>query len=483
MRDVEGRWSFAPGSGGLVTALAPVLRDRGGTWIGWPGIATEETPEELPEVLAEAGLSCGYTIKPVSLTQREVQLFYEGFSNEILWPLFHEFPGLAEFLPDYWEAYRNVNRKYAAVIAEQASAGDILWVHDYQLMLVAEEGRQLGIQGQWAFFLHIPFPAPGVFLKLPWRYEILRALLAFDQIGVQTAWDKRNLLECLRIMYPELVPRGRGRVTVLNYQGREIRLGDFPISIDYREFVRQANSPKVVETLQMIRRNLPERTLILGVDRLDYTKGIPYRLEAFRRTLQRFPDLHGRVTLVQVVVPSRVGVKQYQKLQATIERTVSRINGEFTRPGWVPIHYIFRSLSREELLGYYRAADVALVTPLKDGMNLVAKEYCASQVKADGVLILSEFAGAAAQLQHAALMVNPFHVEQVAAAIHQACTMSRAERQRRMRRLRRTIRKQDVFWWVDTFLLGACARDLSEFPQLEEYQPVYAGAISEGGDT
>jgi len=472
VKEREGTWRLERGSGGLVTALAPVLRNRGGAWIGWPGVPAEKSSGNLSELMDKAGKDLGYRIVPVALSRREQRLFYEGFSNEVIWPLFHEFPSLAQFKPSYWDAYRSVNRKYAEIIASHSQSDHFIWIHDYQLMLVAQSLRDLGVQSHLAFFLHIPFPPLDVFLKLPWRLEVLRALLQYDLLGVQTARDRRNVIECFRALMPDVTWRGRGRVVVGQVNGRAVRVGDFPISIDYRSFARRANAKEVLAVRDMIRAKLPDRKIILGGDRLDYTKGIPHRLEAYREALRRHPDLHGRTTLVQVVVPSRTGVPQYRRLRARIERLVGTIDGEFTRPGWVPIHYIFRSLSPEELLGYYRAADIALITPLKDGMNLIAKEYCTTNVDNDGVLILSEFAGAASQLQNGAILVNPFHITEVADAIYFACTMPISERKRRMKKLRQVIRKQDIFWWVDSFLRSAFSKHLSEFPQLEEYMPL-----------
>jgi len=472
VRETNGTWRLDRGSGGLVTALAPVLRNRGGAWIGWPGVPKEKLPDNLSELMTNAEKDLGYRIIPVNLSRRDERLFYEGFSNEIIWPLFHEFPSLARFNPDYWLAYQAVNHKYAEIIASHSQSDQFIWIHDYQLMLVAQYLRDLGVVAHLAFFLHIPFPPLDVFLKLPWRLEILRALLQYDLIGIQTARDRRNLVECFRALLPDVNWRGRGRVVVGQVNGRSVRIGDFPISIDYRSFVRKANAKEVLQVRDVIRAKLADRKIILGVDRLDYTKGIPHRLEAFRQSLREHPDLHGKTTLVQVVVPSRTGVPQYRRLRAQIERLVGAVNGEFTRPGWVPVHYIFRSLSSEELLGYYRAADIALITPLKDGMNLIAKEYCTTNVDNDGVLILSEFAGAASQLQNGAILVNPFHITEVAEAIYSACTMPISERKRRMKKLRQFIRKQDIFWWVDSFLRSAIAKRLSEFPQLEEYLPL-----------
>ncbi|MFZ0429957.1 MAG: trehalose-6-phosphate synthase [Acidobacteriota bacterium] len=467
----DGSWRAKSGTGGLVTALAPILRDRGGVWIGWPGIAEEDAPEDLREGLKRTSTELGYRIDPVLLTRQEEREFYAGFSNEIIWPIFHDLQTLCNFDPRYWDAYQNVNRKFAEAIAEEWGTGDYVWIHDYHLMTVARELRRLEIPGKIGFFLHIPFPPLDIFLKIPWRLELLQALLDYDLVGFQTERDRRNYVQCVRALVPGVLYKGRGRVVAARLGGREIRTGSFPISIDAAGFAEAADTREVAEAAWYIHENLPKRKIILGIDRLDYTKGIPYRLDAYRDALIRYPELHGKISLVQVVVPSRTGVPEYQELQSEIEQLVGAINGQFTRSGWVPIHYIFRTLDRTELLGYYRACEIALITPLKDGMNLIAKEYCASQTHNDGVLILSEFAGAASQLQTGAILVNPYHIRQVANAIYTAFKMEEYERKSRMRRLRQAVRRQDVFWWVDSVLKAAISKDLEDFPVLEEYMP------------
>jgi trehalose 6-phosphate synthase len=446
-RDARGRWRAEPGSGGLVTALLPVLRDRGGTWIGWPG-AVGASGEFAP-ALAAAGRDAGYRLAGVSLDQADVQGFYHGFSNEVIWPLFHDLPSLCNFDPAYWEAYCRVNRKYAKA-ADRAAPGDFVWVHDYHLMNLAAEMRRRGSRARIGFFLHIPFPHPDVFLKLPWRREVLEGLLRYDIIGLQTERDRRNFAACAHALRLEVPP---GRV------------GHFPISIDHNAFVRAAGAETVAAKARELHRLLPKRKLVLGVDRLDYTKGITLRLRAFQDLLERHPEMRGRVSLIQVVVPSREDIPQYHRMKAEVEQLVGRINGAFARPGgWVPVWYEYRSLSRQELLAYYRAADIALITPLKDGMNLVAKEYCVCSIEEDCVLILSEFAGAAEQLGRDALLVNPYDIRGVAEAIRTAYAMPQASRVARMRALRRSIRRHDVFWWVDSFLRAAISRDLRAFP-------------------
>ncbi|HSN22487.1 MAG TPA: trehalose-6-phosphate synthase [Usitatibacter sp.] len=462
-RSPAGGWVAEPGSGGLVSALMPVLRDRGGTWIGWPGAAG--SAREFSAALDAAGTEAGYRLVAVPLDDDEVREFYLGFANEIVWPLFHDLPSLCNFDPAYWRTYQRVNEKYARAVAARSGRGDFVWVHDYHLMSVGAELRALGSQARLGFFLHIPFPAPDIFMKLPWRKPLLEAALRYDLLGFQTARDRRNFVACVDALVEGARVEGRGSVVTVHTPQGTAHAGSFPISIDYNAFLRAAATEPVAEKAQELHRLLPRRKLVLGIDRLDYTKGISLRLRAFQDLLQRYPDMRGRVSLIQVVVPSRENIPEYDRMKAEIEQLVGRINGEFARPGgWVPVWFEYRSLSRLELLAYYRAADIALITPLKDGMNLVAKEYCACSIEEDCVLILSEFAGAAEQLRCGALLVNPFDIQGVAEAIRAAHGMEYAERIARMRAMRRSIRRHDVFWWVDSFLRAAIERDLRAFP-------------------
>lgn len=466
-------WQIKPSSGGLVTALGPVLRNRGGLWIGWLGVSAKEPLDKtsLHDLLDKGAVATGYTLIPVDLTQDEIRKYYFGFSNEILWPLFHDLSSRCNFDPAYWKVYRQVNRKFAEIIASHTSARDFVWVHDYQLITVAHELKKMGTERHTGFFLHIPFPPLDVFIKLPWRFQILEALLDYDLVGFQTVRDRRNFLDCVRTLVREAKVVGHGQVCELWLRRQRILAGVFPISIDFKEFAELAATRQVADQASAIHANLREGQLILGVDRLDYTKGIPRRLMAFANALERFPEMRGKVSLIQVVVPSRQDINHYEEFKQKIERLVGEINGQYSQLGWTPIHYVFRSLSRVDLVAYYRACDIALVTPLKDGMNLVAKEYCASSVDNNGVLILSEFAGAAAQLHRGAILVNPYDIEGVANAIHQAFVMDSDERQERMRRLRRSIKQHDIFRWVNSFLKAAIAKDLSEFPPMELFVP------------
>lgn len=445
-----------PASGGLVTALSAFLHRSGGTWIGWPG-DLEAGDGAARELLREGARSEGFDLVPVHLSAEDRRGFYEGFSNEIIWPLFHDFQSRCNFVPDYWTAYLRVIDQFAEVVRSTCRPDDFVWIQDYHLMGLGQRLRELGVRSRLGFFLHIPFPPPQIFAKLPWRTDVLAGLLDYGVVGFQTPDDLENFVDCLDRYVPDAVRRLEQRRLVVR-RGRQAAVcGAFPIGIDSAEFESLAGSAAAVERRAQIRADVGGQQILLGIDRLDYTKGILYRLRAFRRALERFPKLHRQVTYLQVVVPSREGVREYQDLLSEIEQQVSQLNGAFAQPGWTPVQYLFRSLDRQELVGYYRAADVALVTPLKDGMNLVAKEFCACQVDGDGVLILSEFAGAATQLDVGAILVNPFDVDRVAESIARAVLLTPEQRRTAMRRLRRSVRRFDVHWWVGRFLAAAAS--------------------------
>lgn len=443
------RLEVKPGTGGLVTALAPVLRDRHGIWVGWDGDIGGGAP---PSLLEEYSESAGYRLIPLSLEPQDVEEYYWGFSNETVWPLFHDMLDRCHFSRKHWEAYRRVNGKFSHGVADVCQDTDLIWVHDYHLILVGYLLAQEGVKAPKGYFLHIPFPPSDLFMRLPWREEILRAFLFYELLGFQTERDRRNFIQCVQTLFPQIRIDRKGRFHVLEYENRTLRVASFPISIDFKGFHRAAASEEVAKRAWLIHENLPDRKLILGVDRLDYTKGIPQRLEAFEVLLEKYPDLRGRVSLVQVLVPSRTRIPEYQDMKQSIDEMIGRINGRFTTSGWIPIIYIFRHLDRPELVSYYRTSEIALITPLKDGMNLIAKEYCASCVDGEGVLILSEFAGSARQLGKNALLVNPYHVEAVADRIYEAYHMAKDERVQRMQKMRSAIRNKDVFQWVRDFL-------------------------------
>lgn len=446
----DGRRFLKPGTGGLITALQPVMEREHGLWIGWAG-GEEDTVSSL---IDDFTARHSYALRTVSLTPEEVEGFYQGFSNETLWPLFHDLLDRTRFDLCNWRTYNRVNRHFAVEISSALEPDDIVWVHDYQLLMAASHLRELGVPQPLAFFLHIPFPNYDLFRRLPWRGSIISAMLEFDMLGFQTRRDHRNFVDCVRATMDGIRVEFHRRHTIIHYGIRRVKVGHFPISIDFEEFNKGARTKEVAAEAEQFKRDFRARFLLIGVDRLDYTKGVAERFLAFERALEKYPDMCGHVSLFQLLIPSRTEVEEYKSLKSELDQLVGRINGGLSRDGWTPIHYRFRTLTRTQLLGRYRACDVALITPLRDGMNLVAKEYCASQVDRSrkGVLILSEFAGAADQLKRGAVIINPFDLESAADAIHAAWTMDEAEKMRRMNALRSVIRQHDVYEWVKWFL-------------------------------
>ncbi|MDH4115919.1 MAG: trehalose-6-phosphate synthase [Acidimicrobiia bacterium] len=434
--DIADRW--APSPGGLVSALAPILVDRRGAWVGWPGIADrEEEPFRLE----------GIRQVPVTISAEEFTDYYEGFCNGTIWPLYHDAIRPVEMHRHWWRPYVVVNQRFADAVISETAVDEPVWVQDYQLQLVPAMLRAATPDRRIGFFLHIPFPPVEIFGRLPWRREIIAGLLGADVIGFHTRQSARNFARAARVFSTATGPAGQ-----LSWQGRTITVESVPISIDTAEFKALAGSPEIADAAVRFRRELGSpRHLMLGVDRLDYTKGIDLRLRAFQTVLERRPDLRGQVTFVQVAVPSRAGVEEYQIIRDQIELLVGRINGEFGRRDWVPVHYLHRSLAREELVAYYRAADVMVITPLRDGMNLVAKEYIACRVDGTGVLVLSEFAGAAEQLDRA-LVVNPYDLDGLADTIERAIELGAGEQRDRMRYLRRAVTRWDVYGWAERCL-------------------------------
>jgi trehalose 6-phosphate synthase len=436
----NARWESS--AGGLVTAMGPVLARMHGTWVGWSGASGR-----VPRAVAD----CEGAIKTVALTPEEVEGFYSGFSNRTLWPLYHDAIRAPEFKREWWWPYVDVNRKYAKAAASVAKRGDMVWVHDYHLQLVPKLLREMRPDLRIGFFLHIPFPPEELFAWLPWRQQLLEGLLGADVIGFQTYAGAQNFARSARDL---TLAEGTG--AELHYQGRRVRVASFPISIDAGWFEQIAALPATARAAQQIRERLGEkRKILLCVDRMDYTKGIENRLRAYAEALRGRGAKANQCVLVQIAVPSREEVPDYAATRDRVELMVGRINGEFSTPGGVAVQYFRRNLTREELVAYYRAADVMLVTPLRDGMNLVAKEYVASRVDNGGVLVLSEFAGAAREMRRA-LLVNPRDLDGMAATIIAAMTLPRRDATQRMAVLRTVVRRHDVHEWAEQFL-GALA--------------------------
>ncbi|MFH0980719.1 MAG: trehalose-6-phosphate synthase [Planctomycetota bacterium] len=433
-----GRLVWEPTAGGLVTAMDPILKAHGGIWVGWTGVAG---PAPRPFIHDRV------RIKPIALSAKEVECFYHGFSNATLWPLFHDAIRTPEFRRQWWRPYLDVNRRFARAAAALAHSGDLVWVHDYHLLLVPSMLRQLRPDVRIGFFLHIPFPPEELFAWLPWRTQLLQGLLGADVLGFQTQAAAQNFSRLAR-----RYTSAEGTDAVLDYQNREVRVGAFPISVDFKWFESAARSATVARRTAELRQCIgTSRKIMLAIDRLDYTKGIVARLEAFEELLRSRRVTVNDCVLIQIAVPSRESVRDYAEMRLRIEQAVGRINGEYSVPGRVAVHYFRRSFPREELVPYYRAADVMLVTPLRDGMNLVAKEYVATRTDNSGVLVLSEFTGAAFELRRA-LLVNPRDTDGMVSTFEKALTLSRAEARRRMVILRTIVRRHNVFVWAEDYL-------------------------------
>lgn len=440
VRTGKGGLEVQASSGGLVSAMEPVLRRQGGTWIGWAGTHATVEASDLEGARP-------YDLEPVALTESEVQRYYLGLSNRSLWPLFHSLVPTSHFDRRDWETYDTVNRRFAEATALRVREGELVWVHDYHLLRFPTYLRRLRPDVRIAFFLHIPFPPYDVYRILPWARHALRGLLSCDLVGFHTASYARNFAENAEILMGARVDRETG---IVEHGDQVLKVGDFPLGIEFETF--EARAKKATKRP----KGLPER-VVLGVDRLDYTKGIPERLQAFERLLELHPTWRERVTLLQLAVPSRSKVAEYRRLKRTVEEEVGRINGRFATATWVPVRYLHRSVSPDRLAGMYRHGDVGLVTALRDGMNLVAKEFVASRVAEPGVLVLSRMAGAAETMSEAVL-VNPYDVDQTARALHRALSMGEDERRSRMVALRARERQNDVHAWVNAFLGAAQER-------------------------
>lgn len=426
-------WQTSPG--GLVTALTPIVREGHGAWIGWTG---------QPEVEVEPFTHDGIDMVPVPLSSSEVDRYYSGFSNATIWPLFHDSIRTPTYHRRWWRAYETVNQRFADAVVDATRPGDLVWVQDYHLMLAPGLLRKaIGSSVTIDFFLHIPFPPVEVYARLPWRQELIEGLLGADRIGFQTERGARNFIEAA-VEFAGAVEHPEG----VSFSDHVAKVVVAPISIDTAAFDAAARSTETEEALAKLKGELGDPTrILLGVDRLDYTKGIEVRLRAFETLLQRHPDIAETAQFIQIAVPSRESIDDYAEMREMIEQISGRVNGAYGRFHRSPIHYIYASLPRTDLVAYYRAADVMCVTPLADGMNLVAKEYVASRVDEDGVLLLSEFAGAANELGDAVL-VNPYDLDGVARSMAEALAMPKEERQSRMRRMREAVLGHDVHAWA-----------------------------------
>ncbi len=442
-----------PSVGGLATGMNSVYKSNDGDWIGWPGLTNEEVTDsqklEIQKLLKKDKCI------PVYLDQNEVDEFYDGFSNRTIWPLFHYFAQYTEYIQEFWESYINVNRKFADAILSNMDGVDKIWIHDYHLMMLPQMIKEKRPDVSIGFFLHIPFPSYEVFRILPWREELIEGILGADLIGFHTYDYQRHFTSCVRRLLGYEV-----HMNQINLGNRIATVESFPMGIDYDKFSKAAedNLKKGIQDKPEIRQDIeryllfePGRKLIISIDRLDYSKGIPNRLHAYERFLEKYPEYIGKVTLILLAVPSRVTVDHYQEMKSEIDELVGRINGNYSKVNWTPIWYFYRSFPFESLIELYNSSAIALITPVRDGMNLVAKEYLATKTDNKGVLILSEMAGATKEMSEA-IIINPNNIEQIADAINEALNMPEEEQIERNIMLKERLKRYNVERWANDFL-------------------------------
>jgi trehalose 6-phosphate synthase/phosphatase len=434
---------LSPSEGGLATGLGSIYKQNANIWIGWPGleITDEKDQEKVTRQLAKLSLL------PVFLSQEEINQYYEGFSNDVLWPVFHYYASTyANYKQSNWDYYKKVNEKFKEAVLRVAKPGDTIWIHDYQLLLLPSLIRNEQPELSIAFFLHIPFPSYEMFRLIPWRAELMEGILGADLIGFHTFDDVRHFLNAATRILPVT-----SSANIITNGDHSIVVESFPMGIDEKKYASLPNDPEVIKNIELIKDSFKNTKLIISIDRLDYSKGILQRLQAFEYLLQQHPEYLEQITFYMIVVPSRDTVPQYAQLHDQIDKKVGSINALYRTMEWTPIHYYYRSFPIEMLSALYYSADVCLVTPMRDGMNLVSKEYVASRINDDGVLILSEMAGASKELIDA-LIVNPNNTVEIADNIIRAINMPLEEQQRRMKQMRQMVIKFNISHWVKIFL-------------------------------
>ena len=432
---------YKASEGGLATGLNSVFKQGNNLWVGWPGLAIEKSKEqEVDSNLIKQHM------KPVFLSSEEIEDFYEGFSNETLWPNFHYFNQYTVYKEELWLAYQRVNQKFAEILSEELEDDDTVWIHDYQLLLLPQLIRAISPNATIGFFLHIPFPSYESFRLLPWRRALLNGMLGADFLGFHTYDDMRHFLSSVN----RLAGLGNSNGTI-KVKNRLIKADALPMGIDYEKYAASAQDPETLAREARYRKSIGTVKLILSIDRLDYSKGITQRLRAFELFLSKYPYFKEKVSLFMVVVPSRDSVSKYKQLKEEIDLLVGRINGQFSKLNWTPIHYFYRSFPLPALSAFYRISDVALVSPMRDGMNLVCKEYVASRLDKKGVLILSEMAGASKELSDA-IIVNPNDIHQLVEAMHKALTMPEELQIESINSMQKSLKRYNIHAWVKLFM-------------------------------
>ena len=459
---LDNSFEFTPTSGGLATGMNSVHKGQKSLWVGWPGINDDEIDKKAWAPLKKSLKNEGYF--PVSLNRKELENFYFGLSNKSLWPLFHYFIEISVFNKEQWKSYQEVNQKFADSVLKNIEKGDTIWIHDYQLLLCPKMIKEVRPDVTIGFFLHIPFPSFEIFRIFPWREPLLEGMLGADLIGFHTYDYQRHFLSSVKRILRKEVSFNR-----VNIYGREVVVNTFPMGIDYKKFnqaaqthahMSNAEKSDLKKQLELHKKGADDGKLILSIDRLDYTKGVVNRIKAFELFLTKYPEYLEKVRLVMLTVPSRSSVSDYKRLKKETDEIVGRVNGRFATINWTPIWYYYRAMNFDDLIDLYMTSDIAMITPVRDGMNLVAKEFIATRVKGDGVLILSEMAGASKEL-YESLLVNPFDLNQMADAILNAIQMPLEEQQKRNQTMQKRLQRYSVEYWANEFMKALKTKHLN----------------------
>ncbi len=470
IEEENGEYKAKVSPGGLITTLSQSIKGKSVKWFGWYGF--EKFSKHIEELIIEEGKKKGLNLFPISLSKEEIYNFFNMFSNGVIWPLFHSFTQYCRFNEDYWHFYKKANEKFARKILKHIDKDTVLWVHDYHFFLLPKYIKEKNKNVKINFFLHIPFPSPEIFLKLPWRKEIIDGFLNFDFAGFHTQIDKENFINCVKHFY-NVKEEKADYFTDIYIQGKKIRLASIPISIDFNFYDKSARKKETVKIFKDLKEKYKDKHLIISVDRIDYTKGLVEKLNGYRRFLEKYPEYREKVVLMISTAPNVKKLPEYENLEKEFHHKIAEINGSLGTENWRPVLFINRRLSLEELTAYYRTADISLITPIKDGLNIVCKEYAASNVDLNGAVILSEFAGASTEIGDFVYLVNPNDIENIADTIKKVIEEKQEIKKEKMENLRKHINKFNIYWWAETYFKIAEGKNINNFPKIYKNYPLH----------
>ncbi len=468
----RGEYSVNVSPGGLITTLSQSVKNSKVVWLGWYGYP--KPSKKLENLVIEKGREKGFSLYPVSLNQEEFENFFNNFSNGVIWPLFHTFTQFCRFEEKYWEFYKKVNDKFATKIVNflKENPDYIVWVHDYHFFLLPVFVKSKIPDAKMYFFLHIPFPSFESFLKLPWRKSIIRGMLGYDFLGFHTKIDQNNFIQCVKYFFPVDIKKKKLTVEI-SLDDKKIKTAALPISIDFGKYNKLSQEKEVIQIVKTIKKRFKDKYLILSIDRIDYTKGLVEKLEGIKRFLEKYPQYREKFVMLVSTAPNIKNLPEYVQLEQIFHHKIAQINGTFGTEDWRPILFINKRLDFKELIAYYTVADICFINSIKDGLNIVCKEYAASNVDLTGAVMLSEFTGASTEIGDYVYLINPYDKENIADTIKAIFEENPDLKKEKMENLRRHISRFNIHWWSDTFFRLAQGKSVKEFPLLKDYYPVH----------